>query len=90
MLVNMKEMLCEARKAKRAVGAFNVANYETALAVFRAAEAEREPVIVQLAITSQSAIRCAARNARFSSIVPGTGSANSDASTRQNRFCGWP
>ena len=48
MLVNMKDMLCEARKAKRAVGAFNVANYETALAVFRAAEAEREPVIVQL------------------------------------------
>jgi fructose-bisphosphate aldolase class II len=47
-LVNMKDMLCEARKAKRAVGAFNVANYETALAVFRAAEAEREPVIVQL------------------------------------------
>ena len=48
MLTNMKEMLCEARGAKRAVGAFNVANYETALAVFRAAEAEREPVIVQL------------------------------------------
>ena len=47
-LVNMKEMLCEARKAKRAVGAFNVTNYETALAVLRAAEAEREPVIVQL------------------------------------------
>ena len=48
MLVNMREMLCEARKAKRAVGAFNVANYETALAVFKAAEAEKEPVIVQL------------------------------------------
>ena len=48
MLTNMQEMLAEARAAKRAVGAFNVANYETALAVFRAAEAEREPVIVQL------------------------------------------
>ena len=47
-LVTMKEMLCEARKAHRAVGAFNITNYETALAVFRAAEAEREPVIVQL------------------------------------------
>ena len=47
-LVTMKEMLGEARRAKRAVGAFNVTNYETALAVFRAAEAEREPVIVQL------------------------------------------
>ena len=49
-LVNMQEMLLSARKAKRAVGAFNVANYETALAVFRAAEAEREPVIVQLSM----------------------------------------
>ena len=48
MLTNMKEMLCEARRAGRAVGAFNVANYETALAVFRAAEAEKAPVIVQL------------------------------------------
>ena len=48
MLTNMKEMLCEARRAGRAVGAFNVANYETALAVFRAAEAEKSPVIVQL------------------------------------------
>ena len=48
MLTNMKEMLCEARRAGRAVGAFNVANYETALAVFKAAEAEKSPVIVQL------------------------------------------
>ena len=47
-LVNMQEMLLSARKAKHAVGAFNVANYETALAVFKAAEAEKEPVIVQL------------------------------------------
>ena len=47
-LVNMQEMLLSARRAKKAVGAFNVANYETALAVFRAAEAEKSPVIVQL------------------------------------------
>ena len=47
-LVTMKEMLCEARKAKRAVGAFNVTNYETAAAVLKAAEAEKEPVVVQL------------------------------------------
>ncbi len=47
-LVNMKEMLGEARKARRAVGAFNVTNYETAAAVLKAAEAEGEPVIVQL------------------------------------------
>ena len=44
----MKEMLCEARKAHRAVGAFNITNYETAAAVLKAAEAEKEPVIVQL------------------------------------------
>ena len=48
MLVNMKDMLAQARAEKRAVGAFNVANYETALAVFKAAEAEKSPVIVQL------------------------------------------
>ncbi|MBR3086061.1 MAG: class II fructose-bisphosphate aldolase [Kiritimatiellae bacterium] len=47
-LVTMKEMLCEARRARRAVGAFNITNYETAAAVLKAAEAEREPVIVQL------------------------------------------
>ena len=47
-LVNMQEMLLSARRVKKAVGAFNVANYETALAVFKAAEAEKSPVIVQL------------------------------------------
>ncbi len=47
-LVTMKETLAQARAERRAVGAFNVTNYETALAVFRAAEAEKEPVIVQL------------------------------------------
>ena len=38
-LANMKEMLGAARKAKKAVGAFNVTNYETAAAVLKAAEA---------------------------------------------------
>mgnify|MGYP005526677369 FL=1 len=47
-LVNMKEMLIQARKEKRAVGAFNIANYETAAAVLKAAEAEKSPVIIQL------------------------------------------
>ena len=47
-LVNMKEMLGAARAAKKAVGAFNITNYETAAAVLRAAEAENEPVIIQL------------------------------------------
>ena len=44
----MKEMLAAARKARKAVGAFNVTNYETAAAVLKAAEAENEPVIIQL------------------------------------------
>ena len=48
MLVNMKEMLTAARKARKAVGAFNITNYETAAAVLKAAEAENEPVIIQL------------------------------------------
>lgn len=47
-LVTMTEMVCAARKEKRAVGAFNVANYETALAVLKAAEAEKSPVIIQV------------------------------------------
>ncbi len=48
MLVNMQEMLASARKQKKAVGAFNITNYETAAAVLKAAEAENEPVIIQL------------------------------------------
>ena len=47
-LVNMKDMLIQARREKRAVGAFNIANYETAAAVLKAAEAEKSPVIIQL------------------------------------------
>ena len=47
-LVTMTEMLQAARKGKRAVGAFNVANYETALAVLKAAEGEHSPVIIQV------------------------------------------
>ena len=47
-LVTMTEMLSQARKEKRAVGAFNVANYETALAVMKAAEGEKSPVIIQV------------------------------------------
>ena len=47
-LVTMKEMLCDARKAHRAIGAFNIANYEGAAAVIRAAEAEKSPVIIQV------------------------------------------
>jgi fructose-bisphosphate aldolase class II len=47
-LVTMREILPEARKQKRAVGGFNIANYETARAVVMAAEQEKSPVVIQL------------------------------------------
>ena len=47
-LVTMNEMLPQARREKRAIGAFNVANYETALGVLKAAESEKSPVIIQV------------------------------------------
>ncbi len=47
-LVTFKEIFPQARREKRAVGAFNVANYEGALGAIRAAEAEKLPVIIQV------------------------------------------
>ena len=47
-LVTLKDILPEARKQKRAVAAFNVANYECALGVIRAVENEKLPVIIQM------------------------------------------
>lgn len=47
-LVTFNDILPQARREKRAVAAFNVANLETVLAVFKAAEAERSPVIIQV------------------------------------------
>ena len=47
-LVTMNEILPLARKEKRGIGAFNVGNYETTLAVMKAAEAEKSPVIIQV------------------------------------------
>ncbi len=47
-LVKFKEVLPAARREKRAVGAFNIANYETAVAVVAAAEAENRPVVMQI------------------------------------------
>lgn len=46
-LVTMNEMLPQARAEKRAVGAFNITNYETAVSVITAAESEKRPVILQ-------------------------------------------
>jgi ketose-bisphosphate aldolase len=47
-LVTLKDVLPPARRAGHAVGAFNIANYETACAVIDAAEAEKSPVIMQI------------------------------------------
>ena len=47
-LVTMGEMLADARRERRAVGAFNVANYESALALVKAADAEKLPIIIQV------------------------------------------
>lgn len=47
-LVTFNEILPPARAAGRAVGAFNVAGYETCKAVIVAAEAENQPVIMQV------------------------------------------
>jgi len=47
-LVTMNEILPIARKERRAVGAFNVANFETVMTVIHAAEEEQSPVIVQV------------------------------------------
>ncbi len=47
-LATAKEILVPARREGRAIGAFNIANFETAVAVIEAAEAERYPVIIQV------------------------------------------
>ncbi len=47
-LVNFNQILPQARKESRAVGAFNIANFETAKAVVAAAELEQQPVIIQV------------------------------------------
>jgi ketose-bisphosphate aldolase len=47
-LATFNDILPQARKEKRAVGAFNVANLETVLSVFKAAEQMNSPVIIQV------------------------------------------
>ncbi|OXM82349.1 class II fructose-bisphosphate aldolase [Paenibacillus rigui] len=48
MMVNTKEILAAAQLGGYAVAAFNVYNQETARAAIRAAESERQPVIIAL------------------------------------------
>ena len=47
MLVTTKDMLLDAQEGRYAVGAFNVENLEFVMAVVRAAEERRSPVIMQ-------------------------------------------
>ena len=47
-LVTFNNILPQARREKRAVAAFNVANLETTLSVFKAAERVKSPVIIQV------------------------------------------
>jgi ketose-bisphosphate aldolase len=49
-LVNMTRMLAEAKAGRYAVGAFNILDYNSMLAVARAAEDLRAPVIVQTSV----------------------------------------
>jgi len=56
MLVNLNDILPNARKRGYAVGAFNTSNLEITLAIIKAAETLRAPVIVA---TSEKAIRYA-------------------------------
>jgi len=56
MLVTMKEILSEAHKQKYAVGAFNVPNLESIMAVIQAAEEENIPVILQHAEVHENLI----------------------------------
>lgn len=48
MLVNLKAILVRADAQRYAVGGFNITSLETALAISRAAEAEKSPVIFQI------------------------------------------
>jgi fructose-bisphosphate aldolase class II len=48
MLVTSKELLLDAQENAYAVGAFNTNNLEITHAIFRAAEAKRSPILVQI------------------------------------------
>ena len=50
MLVNMRDLLADARVGGYAVGSFSVANMEMVLGVLQAAEELRAPVILQPAL----------------------------------------
>ena len=49
-IVNMKEMLLDARKGKYAIGAFNILDYNSMKAVIEAASDLQSPVIIQTSV----------------------------------------
>ena len=65
MLVTSKELLADAQKHKYAVGAFNVENMEMVLAVLKAAEETKSPVIMQ---TTPGTIKYAGADVYFANI----------------------
>ena len=74
-LVTMTEMLQAAKQAKYAVGAFNILDYSSAVAVVRAAEKLSTPVIVQTSVKTvkfwgASAIVSWMRHITASSALP--------------------
>jgi len=76
-LVSQTEMLQRARSAGYAVGAFNISDVDTALAVLEAAETENAPVIIQIwggvfDCTDPKALVSATRCIIESSPVPAT------------------
>ncbi|MCM1364587.1 MAG: class II aldolase [Ruminococcus sp.] len=48
-LVNMKDLLADAKKRNYAVGSFSIANMEMVLGVIKAAEETKSPIILQIA-----------------------------------------
>ncbi|MBQ3458592.1 MAG: class II fructose-bisphosphate aldolase [Synergistaceae bacterium] len=65
MLVTSKELLADAQKHKYAVGAFNVENMEMVLAVLKAAEETKSPVIMQ---TTPGTVKYAGADFYFANI----------------------
>ncbi|MBQ7578802.1 MAG: class II fructose-1,6-bisphosphate aldolase [Synergistaceae bacterium] len=65
MLVTSRDLLLDAHKHKYAVGAFNVENMEMVLAVLRAAEETRSPVIME---TSPGTVKFAGFDFYFANI----------------------
>ena len=65
MLVTSRDLLLDAQENKYAVGAFNIENMEMVLAVLKAAEETRSPVIME---TSPGTVKFAGFDFYFANI----------------------